>query len=416
MPRVKKTNQTKKEDSILSLSKENPQKKKKTTKAPASDALLPDNAASNDTKVKKVEKKAAKAVSAASAKTMDELLSSLDYQIKGLKKREFVEGKITSITPKEILIDVGAKTEGILADKEKPLITDFLKSLKIGKFVKCLVLLTENEKGQPVLSLKKAGFAYKWDKINQRLDKKTIVTVKGREVNKGGLIVEFEGLRGFIPSSQLSFSHVAKPSQLINRDIEVKIIEVKPEQNRLIFSERQAIGDKHEAEKQEALSKINVGDVCQASITGIVNFGAFVNVNGVEGLVHISEISWEKVDNPSQYFRVGERIKVKIIGIDQKQGKLNLSLKQLTNDPWTDIDKKYQPGKKIKGKVSRMSAYGAFVSLEPGIEGLIHISKIPVEQEIKVDSQIECTIETIDHPRRRISLDIILTEKPVGYK
>jgi len=394
---------------------------KKTTKAPVLDVLLPEVAVSSKkttkkTKVKKDKKVKSSKTSLDKIQTMDELISALDYKIKGIKKREFVKGRITTITPKEILIDVGAKTEGILADKEKAQIDDFLKSLKIGDEVTCYVILTENDKGQPVLSLKKAGYSYKWDKIKENKEKKTVVTVKGREVNKGGLIVDFEGLRGFVPSSQLSFSHVARPSQLINRNIEVCIIEAIPDQNRLIFSEKEAIGDKHEMEKQQALAKIQTGDAKQATVTGIVNFGAFVNVDGVEGLIHISEISWEKVENPNQYFKIGDKVKVKIIGIDEKQGKLNLSLKQLTDDPWTNIAKKHKPGEKIIGKVSRMSAYGAFVTIEPGIEGLIHISKIPVEQNIKIGQEIECIIENIDVARRRISLDYILKEKPVGYR
>jgi len=401
------TKKTKKETTKKTKTVESPKTKVKNKKATAPVVPSPVNA---------IAKKSTKKISPSKAQTMEELLSAMDYQIKGIKKGEFVEGIITSITPKEILIDVGAKTEGILADKEKPLIQDFIKSLKIGVKVRAYVLLTENDKGQPVLSLKKTGFSYKWDKIAQYQDEKTVVVVKGREVNKGGLIVEFEGLRGFIPSSQLSFSHVAKPSQLITKNIQVRIIEVKPDQNRLIFSEKEATGDKHEKEKLLALSKINIGDIKTASITGTVNFGAFVNVDGVEGLIHISEISWEKVENTNQFFSVGDKVNVKIIGIDQKQGKLNLSLKQLTPDPWQQINEKLKVGKKVTGKVSRMSSYGAFVNLDKGIEGLIHISKIPVEQNIKVGQEIECIIETIDPKKRRISLDVLLTEKPVGYK
>lgn len=349
--------------------------------------------------------------------TMEELLAQTGYQLKGIKRGGFAEGTITYIGSKNLLIDVGGKTDGVLHEKEWDIIGDLISSLKVGSKVTCYVVLPENDKGQAVLSLKKSGFEFKWKKMEEKKKTGEAVSVRGREVNRGGLICETgENLMGFLPSSQMDTSHYGRGSDLINRFIQVKVIEADKKQNRLIFSERQVVGLEKKQAMADLLKEIKIGDSYEGKVTGIVPFGIFVEVNGLSGLVHISEIAWERVNNPADYFKVGIKIKVMVLGIDEASGKLNLSVKQLLPDPWQELAKKYSLNQTVKGKISRISPFGAFVMLEPGVEGLIHISKIPPEKELAEGDEIECVIESIDDKKRRISLALVMKEKPIGYR
>jgi len=349
--------------------------------------------------------------------TMEELLAQTGYQLKGYKRGEIVEGTISSITPREVLIDLGAKTEGIVAEKEMLLMRDMLDTMKIGDKIRGMIISTENDMGQMVLSLRKAGMDLRWKQMEEAMKKKEPVEVTGVEVNKGGLIVTTEGLRGFVPSSQMTYGHGGKATELINRRISVIVIEVNQSQNRLIFSEKALGGSRAQKEdKKELLAKIKIGDSYDGKVTGVVPYGLFINVGGVDGLVHISEIAWEKVNTPADYYKTGDKVKVVVLGIEESSGKLNLSIKQLATDPWKEATKKYATSQRVKGKVSRVSSFGVFVTLENGIEGLIHISKVPPGKEFENGEEMECTIESVDGDKRRISLAPVLTAKPVGYK
>lgn len=345
--------------------------------------------------------------------TMEELLAQTGYNLKGFKKGDIVDGVVTLVGPKEILIDIGGKTEGVIVEKELEFITDFLKNLKVGDKVSCYVVMPENDFGQIVLSLRKAGMDYKWKRLQTAKDNGEEVAVLGLEVNRGGLLVEWEGLRGFIPASQLESSYSSRPQELINRNVQVKVIELDPKQNRLIFTQR---GGMDQQKKKEQLSKIKIGETYEGVVTGVAPFGVFVSVNGIEGLVHISEISWEKVNDPKNYFKVGDKVQVLVLGIDEVQGKLNLSVKQLMPNPWLTVAEKYSKDQTVKGKISKIVAYGAFVDLEPGISGLIHVSKLPPDTELIEGQGVECVVESVDVASRRISLSLMLHEKPVGYK
>jgi len=345
--------------------------------------------------------------------TMEELLAQTGYSLHGFKRGDVLEGTITSVSSREVLIDVGGKTEGIIIDREMELMGDFIKNLKVGEKVTCYVVIAENDFGQVVLSLRRAGADMKWKKLIDAKESGNLINVRGLETNKGGLIAEWEGLRGFIPASQLDFSYSAKVVDLIGKSVDVKVIEVDSKQNRIIFSQKVGLtADK----KKELLSKIKVGEKYEGMITGTAPFGVFVNVNDVEGLVHISEISWQKVSDPKNLFKAGDKVMVLVMGINEDAGKLNLSIKQLLPDPWTLVSEKYAKDQTVKGKISKIMAYGAFVDLEPGISGLIHISKLPVDTELVEGQDVECTVESVDTATRRISLSLLLHVKPVGYK
>lgn len=397
----KKLKITKKEieDGELKTKKEEKKTSKTATKEPSFAKIT-------------VDKKATKG----EPETMEELLAETGYLLRGYKRGDMVEGEVVAVSPKEILIDVAGKTEGIVADKEMAAFKDLLMDLEVGQKIKCMVIVTENEQGQMVLSVRRAGFEIKWKKMLDAFSNKEPLEVTGVEVNRGGVIATCEGIRGFLPTSQLSSARSGKTMDIINRKIKVLVIEVNQKLNRLIFSEKAYTGDKSPVDKQELLKKISIGETYEGKVTGVVPYGLFMNINGIDGLVHISEIAWEKVNQPSDYFKTGDKVKVLVLGIEEASGKLNLSIKQLTPDPFKEAAKSFSKNMKVKGKISRLSAFGSFVTLENGVEGLIHISKVPPGKEFTIGEELECTIENVDIERRRISLAPILYEKPVGYK
>jgi len=391
-----------------------------SVKASAKQNLVPakTKTASASVKASAKQNTSLKAAKAKVPETMEELLAQTGYVPKGIKTGELVEGVITEKTPRTVYIDIGGKTEGIISDREVKLAKDYIRSLQVGDKIKVVILQAESDKGQPLLSIKKAALDSTWEEFDQKLKIGEIVVVRGREVNRGGLIVDAKGLQGFIPTSQFGAKLSKRLEDLINRNIEVKTIEVDREKNRLIFSEREVSEASLLKAQEEALGKVKDGDVFDGVITGVMPFGLFVKVGdlGLEGLVHISEISWEKVEDPAKFYKQGDQAKVKVLAADKKLGKLNLSIKQLALDPWSIIEEKYQPETKAKGKVVRMAPFGAFVNLEPGIEGLIHISKIPAEKSVQVGDEVNCYVESVDKDHRRMSLGLVLAEKPVGYK
>lgn len=358
--------------------------------------------------------------------TMEALLKKTGYTLHGLKRGQKVAGVVTDISKNLVMIDIGSKTEGIVTDKELEASREMLSGLKVGDKIEAYIQNPENERGQILLSLKQTLLNKRWEYFDELLKTGEIVKVKGLEINKGGIIVKVAGVRGFVPASQFGRTYLGHLEDLQNKTFEVKVIEVNRKNNRLIFSEK-AVSEKSAlAHQAEALKKVNPGDTLQGVVSGIMPFGIFVRAdisNGkkaqdlfLEGLVHISEISWEKVDNPANHYKVGDQVKVKVIGVDVKSTRLHLSIKQLLLDPWLKLVEKYPEGKKVKGKIARLAAYGAFVTLAPGIDGLIHISKIPSDKEFKVGDPIDCFVEKVDGAHRRISLSLALIKKPVGYK
>jgi ribosomal protein S1 len=358
---------------------------------------------------------------------MEELLESTGYELSAPKKGEVLTGLITEVSKKMVLVDINGKTEGMVVDKEFDAVRDMVGDMTVGDEIEVYVLSPENDRGQILLSLRKAAVDKKWALFEEYLSTKETVEVYGLEVNRGGLIVQTDGIRGFVPSSQFGTSYLGRMDQLVSKRFKVKVIEVDKEKNRLIFSERHVSEAQAMAQKSEALDEVEDDKVYEGVVSGIMPFGAFVTVEvplkdkpdamgKVEGLIHISEISWEKVQDPNNHFKVGDRLKVMVIGVNEKNGKLNLSVKRLKNDPWSEIEKKYVVGNKMSGKVTRVAPFGVFVTLEPGVDGLIHISKVPSGEESRVGDEVDVYVESLDAKNRRMSLGMVLTEVPVGYK
>lgn len=352
--------------------------------------------------------------------TMEELLASSGYELSVPKKGETIKGLVTGVTRKMVMVDIGAKTEGIVAEREYDYAREFIETIKVGDEIDVYVASEENERGQILLSLKRAMFDKLWNMLEDYLKNETEVQVKTVELNRGGMIVRWQGLRGFVPSSQFGASYQGNLQGLVGKTINVKPIEVDREKNRLIFSEKH-VSEAVEMEQREvALKAVKVGDTFDGKVTGVLSFGAFVAVTvdkiTVEGLVHISEISWEKVEDIHKYLKVGDSVKVKVLGVEEGTGKLNLSIKQLQTDPWSLVATKYAAGTTVKGTVSRSAPFGVFVNFEPGVDGLIHVSRVGSFGELKQGEPIEVLVENVDPEHRRMSLGPVLTEVPVGYK
>jgi small subunit ribosomal protein S1 len=348
--------------------------------------------------------------------TMEELLAQTGYKIRGLKRGEMVSGTITFVSSSEILVDIGAKSEGVIANRDFEQNRDFIKKLKVDDEISAQVLVTEDEAGQAVLSVRAAAQEAKWKELNAVKDAGTPIKVLGLEANRGGLIVDCLGLRGFIPSSQLAVEHVGQERNLINQKVSAKIIEFDQAKNRLVLSEKQVLSPKEQERRQKTWDKTKVGDKITGKVVGVFPFGVFVDFQGVEGLIHISEIAWERVQTPASYFKVGDKVTALVIGKEEEAGRFQLSAKQLVADPWTDVSQKYSPNQEVEGKVVKTEVFGVFVRLEEGIDGLLHISKTPPGTTFKVGDKIKCIIEIVESDKRRISLTLLPKEKPVGYK
>ncbi len=375
--------------------------------------------------------------------TMEELLDMTGYEPVVAQKNERIEGVITEKTDKMLKIDLGAKTEGVVADTEYGFARDYIEELEEGDKVKATVLSVENDRGQIILSLRGAASDAKWEYFEEALDEEKVLKAKGIEANKGGLIIEINGVRGFVPSSQFSRRYLGNIEQLKGKNFEVKAIEVDRERNRLIFSERHVSEAKQMAQKEQALEIVEEGDVYEGIISGVRSFGLFMtvevpldeevkeaeeeeegkkaelpseNIGYIEGLIHISEISWEKVDHPRNYHQVGDRVKVKVLGIDEESGKLNLSIKRLTQDPWQQVAEEYPVGTTFTGEVTRVEPFGAFVDVMPGVDGLIHVSKLDPNVKLNKGDEVTVNVDSIEPDKRRMSLSMVMTEVPMGYK
>ena len=361
--------------------------------------------------------------------TMEELLKANADKLVIPQKGDTVTGVIVEKNKKNLVIDLGAKTEAYVADKEFEFASDFIDELKVGDEIKGIVVSTDYDNGQVLLSLKGAASDAKWEYFEDALDKDLDLEAKGIELNRGGLIVLVNGVRGFVPSSQFGRQYMGKISSLKGEAFKVKAIEVDREKNRLIFSERHVSEAKELAQKDLAVENVQEGAIYEGVVSGVMHFGLFVTVEVpvkdedkidstgyIEGLIHISEISWEKVNHPKDYHKVGDKVKVKVLGIDERTNKLNLSIKQLGEDPWNTLAERYAVGTTFTGKVTRIEAFGVFVNVEKGVDGLIHSTKLDPSKELKVGDEVTVNVENVVPEQRRMSLSIVQTDLPITYK
>lgn len=344
--------------------------------------------------------------------TMDELLAG--SEVTALTTGDVIEGEITSVRKNEVWVDLGARGVGVVMRRE----IGHGQVLEPGTSITVSVIDPEMDEGHALLSMKRAVKDRGWDEVQHLFDAQEIVEISPYDANRGGLLVELEGIRGFLPVSQLAAGHyprvsgadkdeiLQKLNALTSETLRVRILDVSRKDNKLIFSEKEAVKD----DMQARFAELTVGDVVEGVVTGVIDFGAFVNVDGIEGLVHISEISWERVDNPRNYVKVGDKLKAKIIAIDKDR--LSLSLKQMSEDPWLSEVKAFSKGDVVEGKVTRITPFGAFVQLSASVEALVHVSEmsndetVNPEQLFQLNEKKQFKVLDIDTDNRKIALSL----------
>lgn len=338
-----------------------------------------------------------------SPQTMEELLASENFDLKAIKRGQVIDGTILAITPVEVLVDIGGKSEGVISGRE---LGDDVKGLTSGQKILAYVMQSEDDSGRTILSIKRAGGERRWRELQEEFAAGLPVECRGLETNRGGLVVDLDGVRGFIPSSQLDQTNSG--SQGVGKRFTAKIIELDRKGNRLVLSQRSMTAEANRKKFEETAKKFSAGQVLTVKVSGIMPYGLFVTLgDGVEGLVHISEVSWERVSNLGESFKVGDEVQVKVINIDPSAGRINLSIKALQKDPWQDKITELKVGAKVKGEVIKLTQFGIFVQLEQGIDGLIRSGKIPEYMvDIKPGQKLDLLVETVDPTQRRISLTV----------
>ncbi len=364
----------------------------------------------------------------ASAQSMGELMDS-GAEIRVLKPGDMVEGTMISVSKNEVYIDLAGYGIGVVRGRELYDDQATLNSLKPGDKITASVVETENREGNVELSLRVAGQERVWQKLRDYMESREIVSTKILAANKGGLMIELNNVTGFLPVSQLSLEHYPRVedgdknkilsilNSYVGTNFNVQVITADMNEEKLIVSEKAV----HEEEMHSKMSELKIGDVITGQITGVVDFGVFVKFGELEGLVHISELAWQRIENPKDLFKVGDTVKAKIIAIEK--GRLSLSIKQLQNDPWAEAVKKYQIGQVVKGTISKIMPFGVFVELDKDIQGLAHLVELshdPVksaEDVVKTGEEYEFKVISIEPAEHRLGLSIKqMTEAPEGSK
>jgi small subunit ribosomal protein S1 len=350
--------------------------------------------------------------------TMEEFLNQEEASSKRLAHGDIIDGVVVRVDPDEVLVDVGSKSEGVISSRELGTREAGTPDLHSGDHIKVFVLQPENEDGNVVLSLRRARAESVWIKAQDQQVSGEMMDAEVREQNKGGLIVNILGLRGFLPTSQVSRTYSSNLQELVGQRIGVKILEVNRKRNRLIVSQKAAFDEDRARQRGELFEKLKIGDEIQGKVSGLTTYGAFVNLGAADGLIHISELSWDRVANVGDVLQVGQDVQVKVIKLDPETSRISLSLRQLGQDPWDHIEKRFPPGAIVEGEVTKIKKYGAFLQIGDGIEGLLHISELAwehvehTEDVVQVGQKLKVRVLQADRSRRRISLSLKQAEEP----
>ncbi len=354
--------------------------------------------------------------------TMESLLNEQELNVDLPQPGEIRTGVIASISHSQILVSIGAKSEGVISGRDlDQLSAEEREALKVGQEVHVFVVNPEDANGNVVLSFKRAQEQLSWENADKLLESNSVIESKITGFNKGGLIVAVEGLRGFVPSSQVSALRRTQttgdtPEQrwqkMVGQPITVRVVEVDRERRRLILSERAASTESRQSLKERVLDELEQGQVYTGRVTSLANFGAFININGADGLVHLSELSWDHIEHPKEVLEVGQEIKVKVINVDREKKRIGLSVRALQEDPWRSRVQKYSVGQLVEGVITRLTKFGAFARLEGDIEGLIHISEIAEHRiehpkEVLKEGEVKSLrVIRIDADQHRIGLSL----------
>lgn len=354
------------------------------------------------------------------ASLMEQFLSDPSHDYKTLKYGDVLEGIIMHIDRDELLVDIGSKAEGIVPAKEySSLSTEEKDLLQVGDNLLVFVVQPENNEGHPVVSIDRARQEKSWRRLQELHEQNEIIEAEVTNYNKGGLLVNLDGVRGFVPASQVSeirggddSSKQADMARLIGTKLPLKVIEINRHRNRLILSERQAIQERRDVMKERLIEELKEGEVRKGRVSSICDFGAFVDIGGADGLVHLSELSWSRVRHPSELLKIGDEVDVYVLGINPNEKKIALSIKRTQAEPWSRVATSYEVGQLVKGTVTQLANFGAFARIEDGIEGLIHVSELADEriqhpkQVVQEGQDLILRIIRIDPQRRRMGLSL----------
>ncbi|MGN6431667.1 MAG: 30S ribosomal protein S1 [Gaiellaceae bacterium] len=340
-------------------------------------------------------------------------MPNYDATFPTINEGEVVHGTVVRVDKDEVLVDIGYKSEGVIPVAELSIRRSVnpADEVNVGEEIDALVLTKEDAEGRLILSKKRARFELAWKKIEGAAESGEPVAGKVIEVVKGGLILDL-GVRGFLPASLVDIRRVQDLDEFLGQELSAKVIELNRSRNNVVLSRRAVLEDERKEQRQQILDRLNPGDVVEGQISNIVDFGAFVDLDGMDGLIHISELSWSHVNHPSEVLEIGQDVQVKVLDIDRERQRISLGLKQTQSDPWQQVLDTYNEGDEVEGKVTKVVTFGAFVEILPGVEGLVHISELAqhhVENPREVVSQgdeVRAKIIEVDGERRRLSLSL----------
>ena len=329
------------------------------------------------------------------------------------KDGDIVEGDVVRIDKDEVLVDIGYKSEGLIPSNELSIRkgADPHDIVELGQHIEALVLQKEDQDGRLILSAKRAAFEKAWNRVQESYEDQRTVQGPVIEVVKGGLIVDI-GLRGFLPASLVDIRRVRNLEAFLGDKLECKVIELNRSRNNVVLSRRAVLEEERKEERDRILTSLQEGDVVEGTVSNLVDFGAFVDLEGIDGLIHISELSWNHVDHPSEVVEVGEKVKVKVLEVDRERERISLGLKQTRKDPWQEIVERVSVGEQIPGRVTKLVSFGAFVEVAEGVEGLIHISELAEhhvetpDEIVRSGDEVDARIIDVDARRRRLSLSL----------
>ena len=359
----------------------------------------------------------------------EELDKAYDETLNKVADHQVVDGKVISVDKKEVVVNIGYKSDGIIPASE----FRYNPDLKVGDTVEVYVENQEDKKGQLILSHKKARLSKSWERVNAALDEQQIIQGYIKCRTKGGMIVDVFGIEAFLPGSQIDVHPIRDYDQFVGKTMEFKVVKINQEFRNVVVSHKALIEAELEAQKKEIISKLEKGQILEGTVKNITSYGVFVDLGGVDGLIHITDLSWGRVDDPHKVVELDQKINVVILDFDDEKKRIALGLKQLTPHPWDALDAGLKVGDHVKGKVVVIADYGAFVEIQPGVEGLIHVSEMSWSQHLrsaqeflKVGDEVEAVILTLDRDERKMSLGIkqlkedpweaIETKYPVGSR
>jgi small subunit ribosomal protein S1 len=329
------------------------------------------------------------------------------------KDGDIVEGDVVRIDKDEVLVDIGYKSEGLIPSNELTIRkgADPHEVVELGQHIEALVLQKEDADGRLILSAKRAAFERAWNRIEEAYNEQRTVEGPVIEVVKGGLILDI-GLRGFLPASLVDIRRVRNLEAFLGQKLECKVIELNRSRNNVVLSRRAVLEEERKEERERILTSLEEGMIVRGTVSNLVDFGAFVDLDGIDGLIHISELSWNHVDHPSEVVQVGEEVEVKVLEVDRDRERISLGLKQTRKDPWQEIVERVNVGEQIQGRVTKLVSFGAFVEVAEGVEGLIHISELAdhhvetPDEIVRSGDEVDARIIDVDARRRRLSLSL----------